>query len=410
MDMQPAQNKSRLRGVGRYSTSLTTEIAKLAAGRGHEIVLALSDRFPETIPIIMGTYQGLIPEGNIQVFPTPNGGLQGNVSANIDRLRSAETQRENFIASLNPDFVYVHNLFEGSEDDAIASIGRGDRKLPTAVTLYDVIPQVLSDIYITTDEFAKYYRDKLNSLKQADILLANSQQSMQDAIDYVGIAPSKITIVSAGLNGAFRPVDVPEETKSALLAKFGIASDYILYVPGGFDPRKNFTNLFQAYAELPSDTRSTYQLVIASSATAEKRDWLLGEAKRHAIAPQQLVLTGYVTDDELIYLYNLCSVHVFPSLYEGFGLPALESMACGAPTIGSNNSSLPEVIGRPDALFDPLSPSAISKSLERALTDNAYRSSLRAHALSHTQQFSWRKTAELALDAIEKSYRSLREG
>lgn len=115
-------------------------------------------------------------------------------------------------------------------------------------------------------------------------------------------------------------------------------------------------------------------------------------------------MTGYVSDKDLVSLYSLCRVHIFPSLYEGFGLPALESLACGAPTIASNTSSLPEVVGLEEALFDPHSAQSIADKLLRTLTDEQFSSTLRQHGLSWAPQFSWEKSALLAMDAIERIF------
>ena len=114
-----------------------------------------------------------------------------------------------------------------------------------------------------------------------------------------------------------------------------------------------------------------------------------------------MVVVDYVTDDDLVALYSLCKLFVLPSLHEGFGLPALEAMACGAAVIGSNTTSIPEVIGRNDAMFDPSSAHAIARIMQRALTDQAFHESLRRHGLQQAKKFSWDITARRALKAFE---------
>ena len=114
-----------------------------------------------------------------------------------------------------------------------------------------------------------------------------------------------------------------------------------------------------------------------------------------------MVVVDYVTDDDLVALYNLCKLFVLPSLHEGFGLPALEAMACGAAVIGSNTTSIAEVIGRNDAMFDPSSAHAIARIMQRALTDQAFHKSLRRHGLQRAKEFSWDITARRALKAFE---------
>jgi hypothetical protein len=115
-----------------------------------------------------------------------------------------------------------------------------------------------------------------------------------------------------------------------------------------------------------------------------------------------VVITGFVPEDDLVTLYNLCHLFVFPSLHEGFGLPALEAMACGAPVIGSNTSSIPEVIGWKDALFDPTRPSAIAEAIAGALANEGFRQELRNHGLRQARLFSWDESARRALAAFEQ--------
>ncbi|MGF6815435.1 glycosyltransferase involved in cell wall biosynthesis [Paraburkholderia atlantica] len=398
IDLQAAQNDSRFRGVGRYCKSLAIEMTRQATNRGHEIILVTSDRFPETIPGLIRDFSSVCKASQFRAFHVAHGAVQGTVSENESRLRAAEIAREDFIASLNPDFVHVSSLFEGSVDDAVVSVGRGSSRVPTAVTLYDIIPYVLSDIYITNDQFQRYYDGKIRSLREADLLLSISEHSKRDAVEHLGIDVSKIVNISAGIDADFRPVDIAEP--DVILARYGIqtGTPFVLYVPGGFDPRKNFGNLFDAFARLP---RGGQQLVIASNVRQHERDALYSLASKCGVSESDLILTGYVPECDLIALYNLCRINIFPSLYEGFGLPALEAMACGAPSIGSNTSSLPEVIGRADALFDPHSADSIADKMRLALTDETFRDSLHRHAIAHARTFSWTASAERALDAIQ---------
>jgi glycosyltransferase involved in cell wall biosynthesis len=174
-----------------------------------------------------------------------------------------------------------------------------------------------------------------------------------------------------------------------------------LLYSGGADERKNLLGLIQAYAALPSITRKEYQLVFAGKMPQGEIAHLKEQAHLAGLLPEELVFTGYVSDDELIQFYNLCKLFVFPSWHEGFGLPALEAMACGAPVIGSNTTSLPEVIGMVDALFDPLDVSAITRKIQQSLVDEAFRLRLQAHGRLQIKRFSWDATAKRAIAAWE---------
>ena len=162
------------------------------------------------------------------------------------------------------------------------------------------------------------------------------------------------------------PREISKSDEEALRARFGLSRRYVMYT-GGIDFRKNIDGLIEAYAKLSAELRAKFQLAIVCSVHPEERAKISRQAAKCGLRDDELVLTGFVPDDDLVNLYNLCHAFVFPSLYEGFGLPALEAMACGAAVIGSNKSSIPEVIGRQDALFDPSRPADITEALERLL-------------------------------------------
>ena len=169
---------------------------------------------------------------------------------------------------------------------------------------------------------------------------------------------------------------------------------------GGADERKNLHRLIQAYALLPKSIKESHQLVLVGKMPQTSIDDLMLVAMKSGLARDEVVITGYVEDADLVKLYNSCSLFVFPSLHEGFGIPPLEAMLCGAPVIAANAASLPEVVGREDALFDPQSVTSIRDKLQRALTDTAFRASLIAHGQVHARTFSWDDSARRAIAAM----------
>jgi glycosyltransferase involved in cell wall biosynthesis len=175
----------------------------------------------------------------------------------------------------------------------------------------------------------------------------------------------------------------------------------VMYAPGGFDKRKNFENLISAYSMLSSALRADHQLVIVGDIDSDKSDQIQTFAKQAGLAKDELVITGFIADNELVEFYNLASLFVFPSKYEGFGLPVLEAMSCGAPVIGSKNTTIAEVISLPEALFDPYSPEDISEKMAQALTDQSLRERLVSHGLSQSNNFTWDECARRAIRAFE---------
>ena len=400
IDMQGAQTESRFRGIGRYTLSFVQAIAR---NRGeHEIYLALSGLFPDTIEPIRHTFEGLLPQENIRVWYAPCP-LAEVHPGNQTRREVAELLREAFLASLQPDVIHVCSLFEGYVDDAITSIGRFDTRTPVSVSLYDLIPLLSPDQYLTpSPTYAAYYRHKLDFLKRADCLLAISEFTCQEGIAHLGNPEGRIINVSTAIEPHFQPRVIPEATVTQLRQKLGLTRPFILYT-GGADQRKNLPRLIQAYAALPAELRAGYQMVLAGKMGAVELVGFQQSAKAAGLKPCELCFTGYVSDDELIQLYNLCELFVFPSWHEGFGLPALEAMACGAPVVGANTTSLPEVIGLEAALFDPLDVAAITAKMTQALEDKKFRTTLREHGLQQAKRFSWDASAKSALVALEQT-------
>ena len=154
----------------------------------------------------------------------------------------------------------------------------------------------------------------------------------------------------------------------------------------------------RAFSQLPKNLRTAHQFVLTHP--SEDLDFK-NKARSFGLEDDELVTTGHVTDNELIALYNRCKLFIFPSLYEGFGLPILEAMACGAPVIASNRSSIPEVIGRSDAMFDASSEQSIIEALYKGLSDDSFREELSLYGLERVKKFTWEKSALLAWNAIE---------
>ncbi|MGF6599986.1 glycosyltransferase involved in cell wall biosynthesis [Paraburkholderia sp. GAS448] len=405
LDLQGCQSVSRLRGIGRYSLALAKAIVRNAGD--HEIWIVLNDLFPETVEGIRHSFSGLLPAGRIAVFSAP----PLNIHRDIDdwRGRAAALVREYAVAELEPDLVHIGSLFEGYMDNAITSVKALGPELLTAVTLYDLIPFVNPGTYLRDDGVRKYYYDKIEGLKRADLLLAISEYCGEEAERELGIPRERIFNISSAVSESFRRLELSEPERHALNRRFGIERPFVM-TTGIVEPRKNLEGLIAAYAMLPPELRRSYQLFMVCQATESNCTRLRELAESKGLAPDELVLAGYVSDDDLVALYNLCHLFVFPSLHEGFGLPALEAMACGAAVIGSSATSIPEVIGRDDALFDPLNLPQMSALMQRALSDTEFWRSLRAHAATQVEKFSWDSTGRRALRGFEDAFAHRRDG
>lgn len=398
LDLQGVQTTgSRFRGIGRYTMAIAQAMVRQ---RGeHEILLAINAAFPESIEPIRQAFEGLLPPGNIRVWriPTPTNALQED---NTARRCAAELVREAFLATLRPDVIVISSLFEGLGDDAVSSVGLL-HDIPTAVVLYDLIPLIHRQTYLACNpKVEAWYETKLGHLRRADLLLSISASSGKEAVDYLGFPSAQVVNAGTAADPQFRRMNLSVEATDLVQARYGLTRPFVMYT-GGIDHRKNIEGLIAALAHLPAVLRQGYQLAIVCKADDEAKRHLQGVARRHGLAATDLVLTGYVPEDDLIALYHTCTAFVFPSWHEGFGLPALEAMACGAPVIASNTSSLPEVVGLDEALFDPMEPTDIASKLEQVLTDASFRAKLIAHGLEQARRFSWDTSARRALAALE---------
>lgn len=395
IDLQGAQTESRFRGIGRYSLSLAKAIARNADER--EIWLALNGAFEESVHWLRDEFRELIPQERIRVFYVPLPVAEHDTN-NSNRTRVAELIREYFLEQLNPDIVLMTSLFEGYLDDAVTTVGMFAKSYKTAVILYDLIPYMDEERYLPSSIQKEYYHKKINSLQKADILLAISEASQKECESVLQIPSQKIVNISTAVDETFTPVNLSTDEKDALFAKYGITKKMVMYAPGGFDIRKNFENLIIAFSKLPNKIRDTHQLVIVSKVQEGDRQNLETIAKKVGLTKDELIITGYVSDEELIALYSTCTLFVFPSVHEGFGLPVLEAMACGAAVIGSNTTSVPEVIGSEKALFDPKSVDSISDKIREALENEIFFEELKTHSLIQSKRFSWDESAKRALE------------
>ncbi|GAB2588301.1 hypothetical protein GCM10027034_20950 [Ramlibacter solisilvae] len=395
IDLEAAQSPhSRNRGIGRYSMALAK--AMLRHGGKHEFIVALNGMYADTVVPVREALAGLLPARNIVSWQATQPPL---VAHNAGERRAFEVVREAFLASLKADVVHVASLFE-SGPHSFTSIGLGEAPHRTAVTLYDLIPHVYSDIYLWHEQAAREYSEKIQHLKRADLWLAISEASRREGIERLDLPGERVVNISSAADEHFTPAAVSAEAEVGLRVRYGLWRPFVMYT-GGIDHRKNIEGLIEAWAQLPHELRSRHQLAIVCSVQPAERERLEQLAAASGLANGELVLTGFVSEQDLLDLYRTCKLFVFPSLHEGFGLPALEAMRCGAPVIGADNSSIPEVIGRADALFNARSRASITAKLQQCLVDEPFRLELARNGPEQAQQFSWDTSAKTALAAIE---------
>jgi glycosyltransferase involved in cell wall biosynthesis len=248
--------------------------------------------------------------------------------------------------------------------------------VPLIVTFYDLIPQLMPQYYLEDPGLRRRYRARLQLVRLATAVLTLSESTRADVIEHLGLDPRRVFVVGAGTSDRFRPPESRQAAAAeAVAAVPGLRAPYVFYI-GSYERRKNLEPLLEAWALLPPEIRARWQLAMCCPLKWSERHHLLWRAAGLRIV-DSLCLTGFVTDEVLLRLHQGSDLFVFPSLYEGYGLPVAEALACGAPVLAADASSLPEILA-PEFLFDATSPPPIAAAIERGLTDESFRAELLA--------------------------------
>ncbi len=396
IDMQGAQGASRDRGIGRYTRSMVREFLK--AAYGHEVFLLFNGMLPDAIHAIRSELHGLFKPENVRVWfaQSPVCGIE---PANATRRELAETIWEGAVRSLQPDWLLVTSMFEGLGDDAIAG-APADRNYAVGAILYDLIPLMFHHIYLRNDIQRRHYAKQLVQLERCDLLLAISQATAKDAWQVLKFPKARIAEIGAAIDEDFAVRWRGDSGGNSLLTR-----PYLLYVSGA-DDRKNHTRLISAYSRLPRAVRSEHQLALVGSFPPAIEDSFREQARAEGLADDEVVIIPSVSEQDLNQLYANCKAVVFPSWYEGFGLPVLEAMAFGKAVIGADRSSIPEIISNPNALFDPFDCDAMQAAMLKVLTDGQFRAQLEAEGVATNDRFTWQEVASKALDAMSNHKRA----
>ena len=265
---------------------------------------------------------------------------------------------------------------------------------PVVTTIHDLAFEHLPETFTRRGK-AQLRLTVRRTARQAAHILTVSEFSRQDILKTYGLPPDKVTVTHNGCEAHFTPQPASEHETEAIKQKFGIARDYLLAV-GSLQPRKNLVRLLRAYAQLREQQPSfQLQLVLVG-----RQLWLYQEILRE-IRQQNfaadVIVTGYANDEDLPALYRSAVALVYPSLFEGFGLPPLEAMACGTPVITSNSSSLPEVVGDAALLVNPYEESELAQAMWRITNNTALRSQLSQAGRQQAKRFTWSAAAEKTL-------------
>ena len=271
------------------------------------------------------------------------------------------------------------------------------RFCPVVSTIHDICFEHFRSIFTAKE----YFRQKTlipYAAKHSKKIFTVSDFSKKDISQQYKIEEKKIAVIYNSPKGVFKKLSEEELDAYNLKCKFGIKANYVLSV-GNLQPRKNLVRLIKSFISLKNKHNDIdYQLVVVG-----KKAWMFDDVFKEACQKEQdIIFTGYVTETELVRLYNAATCFVYPSIFEGFGLPPIEAMACGTPVAVSNKSALPEVVGSAGVYFDPYDESDMEKIIYELVTNKEFRSNLIQKGFDQIKKYSWTDSANNVINEYEK--------
>ena len=359
----------RAGGTGRYAINLTRALLAEAAARrpGFEFVIFTG---PQTSRAVMAEFREACEECFI--------GARSSVIRSLALIPAALRRRR-------------IDVFHGMDHVGVPFVGKSGKYV---ATVHDVIPLILPETFTLRHRLVA--RAALARVRQtADLAIVPSRAVRDDVVRHLGLPDDRVVVTPEGCEPRFRPASAP--TVDEAVVRYRLPPRYLLAV-GIRDPRKNITALLHAFARLRRAGRIDAGLRLVLAGARGRLDEPAFRTARSLGLDQAVMFPGFIDDDHLPALYSGAALFVFPSLYEGFGLPVLEAMACGVPVVTSDAASMPEVAGGAALLVDPRDVDALAAAIAQGLSDEGLRRRLRSAGLARAAQFSWRRTARRTLD------------
>jgi glycosyltransferase involved in cell wall biosynthesis len=382
---------SNRRGFGRFTRELVSSLVAIEAG--HEYILFVDQqtahncKFPAEASIVTAA---------TRVAPTLAASANGRRS-----LRDLWTLTRSVLNRQIDVFFFP----------AVYSFYPILGSTKVVVTIHDLIADRFPELVFASRRQKVFWKLKQNlALRQADALLTVSEYSKQQIVDYFHLESSRVSVIGEAPSPVFhqRP---PDGVDAGVLSKYSLSGSdrFFLYV-GGISPHKNLKTLVQGFGEIVREAAtSDVKLVLVGDYEGDPfhsdYDALSSEIARLGLG-ERVQFTGFVIDEELASLYAAAQALVLPSFDEGFGLPAVEAMACGLPVLASERGSLPEVLAGAGRYFDPLKPEALAAELRRLLSDKSIREQMKSAGLERIGLFTWERAARDTLTLLEATVRA----
>ncbi|MCR6545324.1 glycosyltransferase family 4 protein [Dehalobacterium formicoaceticum] len=353
-------------GMGTYTYQLIRNIYLIDKKNEYHFFLP-NEKFQGTDPLTSGVFQ--------------------SIAQNTDAFWETVIAQE----TITPDAIDIYHVPQNG-------IGLPPKKdYPTVVTVHDLIPYVLPEV--AGPGYLKIFQKEMpRILEETDHVITVSEHSKKDLMTVMGVPEKMISVIYEAPESTYKPIK-REVAKARIKNKYGIKGRFILYI-GGFNPRKNIKGLIQAYHKIYKDLKTPCQLVILGKPS---RDYpSLIKLVESLDLEEWVLFPGFIPMQDLPFFYNAGDLFAYPSFYEGFGLPPIEALACGTPTIVSNVSSLPEVVGDAALLVNPHDLLALAGAMHRVLTEPVLEQELRKKGLRRAESFSWTKTAAQTIKVYQE--------
>jgi len=275
------------------------------------------------------------------------------------------------------------------------------RKAKKILTIHDLSWLRCPNFFSLRRNLWHYIINIKKLIRESDKIIAVSENTKNDIMDLTGVSGSKVEVIYSGIDEELRVIGKNDQSLKEVKKKYNLADKFILFL-GTQEPRKNIVGLIKAYNEFRKNSAGgkEVELVIAGGKGWKERR-TVNEWKKSKYQ-EDIKFLNYIPRQDKVYLYNLASVFVYPSFYEGFGFPPLEAMACGLPTITAFSSSLPEVAGEVSLLVDPYKTGEIAQAIERVLSDDNLKNDLIERGREKASEFSWQKAVGKYIDIFKK--------
>jgi glycosyltransferase involved in cell wall biosynthesis len=394
--MECLQTASAYRGIGRYSLSLLKSLLK-ENKKNHDIHVLLNGKNSESEINIRESLDSTIGQSKIHFWPNPlrSGCPEMNYA---DAPNHAAAVRQLFIEKLKPDHFHVFSHFEGFVDcQHLTKLEGLTNRIVTSVSIYDFIPLEMKDEFRSDQRYSTFYNGKLIDLVKADQLLTISNYTLTKVKTYLSDFRGHAFNIGTGISDHF----IGKEGKAGVGSRHPLVGRPYVLCLGSLDHHKNIGGLASAWNLLPKTIKDKYELVLVGSKSSFPKKEVQNICNACGLKEGQFRIINDPTDTELATLYCHCETYVQPSICEGFGLPVGEAISCGALAIGSDRSSLPEILKSPEAMFDPKKPEAIAGKLHEVLSGSLNKSAIQSIQKENLHNYTWQNVARRFFEVIE---------